>query len=167
MLIFYKSPWLVVNYDGKSMSAVDVTTEIVIRAPLKKVAEFASNPDNAPLWYVNIKSVVWKTRPPLQIGSEIAFKAQFLGRQLSYIYKIVECVAGEKLVMRTLDGPFPMETTYTWHAIDDDKTYMKLRSKGIPSGFSKLFTPFMSLMIRKANKKDLLRLKVLLEGGNP
>jgi hypothetical protein len=110
---------------------------------------------------------VWKTQPPLQIGSEIAFKAQILGRQLSYIYKIVEWVAGEKLVMRTSDGPFPMETTYTWHAIDDYKTYMKLRNKGVPSGFSKLFAPFMSLMIKKANKKDLLRLKALLEGGNP
>ena len=149
------------------MSAVDVSTEIIMYVPLEKVAAFASNPDNAPLWYVNIKSVVWKTPPPLQIGSEIAFKARFLGRQLSYIYKIEEWVAGEKLVMRTSDGPFPMETTYIWQAIDDKTTRMKLRNQGIPTGFSKLFAPFMSLMIRKANKKDLQRLKALLESGNP
>jgi hypothetical protein len=104
---------------------------------------------------------------PLQIGSEIAFKAQFLGRRLSYIYKIEECVAGEKLVMRTSDGPFPMKTTYSWQAIDDKTTRMKLRNQGIPTGFSKLFAPFMSLMIRKANKKDLRRLNALLESGNP
>ncbi len=149
------------------MRAVDVSTEIVMNVPLEKVAGFASNPDNAPLWYVNIKSVVWITQPPLQIGSEIAFKAQFLGRRLSYIYKIEECVAGEKLVMRTSDGPFPMKTTYSWQAIDDKTTRMKLRNQGIPTGFSKLFAPFMSLMIRKANKKDLRRLNALLESGNP
>ena len=158
------------------MTAVDVSTEIVINSPLEKVAGFATNPDNAPLWYVNIKSVMWKTPPPLQIGSEIAFNAQFLGRRLSYIYKIEEWVAGEKLAMRTSDGPFPMETTYKWQAIDDKTTRMKLRNQGIPRGFSpkesaswrtKLFTPFMSLMIRKANKKDLRRLKTLLESGNP
>ena len=156
------------------MSAVDVSTEIVIHVPLEKVAAFASNPDNAPLWYVNITSVVWKTPAPLQIGSEIAFKAQFLGRRLSYIYKIEEWVPGEKLVMRTSDGPFPMETTYIWQAIDDKTTGMKLRNQGFPTGFSpreslrtRLFAPFMSLMMRKANKKDLRRLKALLESGNP
>src|SRR5688572_29906389 len=124
------------------MSTVDVSTEIVIHIPLQKVAAFASDPDNAPLWYVNIRSVVWKTPPPLQIGSEIAFKAQFLGRRLSYIYKIEEWVTGEKLVMRTSDGPFPMETTYIWQAIDDKTTCMKLRNQGSPTGFSRLLAPF-------------------------
>ncbi len=88
------------------MSTVDASTEIIMYVPYEKVAAFTSNPDNAPLWYVNIKSVVWKTPQLLQIGSEIAFKARFLGRQLSYIYKIEEWIAGEKLVMRTSDGPF-------------------------------------------------------------
>ena len=149
------------------MGAVDVTTEVVINAPIERVADFASNPDNAPAWYVNIGSVMWKTPPPLQIGSEIAFRAQFLGRQLSYIYKVEEWVPRLRLVMRTSDGPFPMKTIYTWHTIDDYKTHMKLQNSGFPSGFSKLFAPFLSLMIKKANKKDLLRLKELLEGGNP
>ena len=116
---------------------------------------------------MNIKSVVWKTPPSLQIGSEIAFKARFLGRQLSYIYKVGEWAVSKKLFMRANDGPFPMETTYIWQAIDDKTTRMKLRNQAIPTGFSKLFAPFMSLMIRKANKKDLQRLNALLESGNP
>src|SRR5262245_6935982 len=112
------------------MSAVDITPDIVIDAPVKNVAYFASNPHNAPAWYVNIRSVMWKTQPPLQIGSEIAFKAQFLGRQLSYIYKVVEWTPGLKLVMQTSEGPFPMKTTYSWHAIDDSRTHMKLQNSG-------------------------------------
>lgn len=97
---------------------VDVITEIQIDCPRKKVATYATNPDNACEWYVNIKSVEWKTSKPLTLGSQIAFKAQFLGRELAYVYEIVELVPDEKLVMRTADGPFPMETTYTWETLE-------------------------------------------------
>lgn len=97
------------------------------------------------------------------MSSRIAFKAQFLRRQLAYVYEIAEFIPGQKLVMRTADGPFPMETTYTWETNDNNSTRMTLRNKGIPTGFSKLFTPFMSLMIKRANKKDLKKLKHILQ----
>lgn len=142
---------------------VDVLTEINITRPIEIVSEFAANPDNTPEWYVNINSVEWQTPKPITIGSLIAFKAQFLGRQLAYVYEIVEFIPGQKLVMRTANGPFPMETTYTWETINDNLTRMTLRNKGNPSGFSKLLTPFISIMMKRANKKDLIKLKEKLE----
>lgn len=142
---------------------VDVYTEINIRRPIEEVSEFAANPDNAPEWYVNIDSAEWQTQKPLTIGSRVAFKAQFLGRKLAYIYEITEYIPGQKLVMKTADGPFPMETTYTWVAIDSNSTNMTLRNRGIPSGFSKILTPFISTMMTRANKKDLRKLKDTLE----
>lgn len=142
---------------------VDVLTEINIRRPIEIVSEFAANPDNTPEWYVNINSAEWQTQKPITIGSLIAFKAQFLGRQLAYVYEIVEFIPGQKLVMRTANGPFPMETTYTWETINDNLTRMTLRNKGNPNGFSKLLTPFISTMMKRANKKDLIKLKEKLE----
>jgi hypothetical protein len=141
--------------------AVDVLTEIVIARPPAVVAAFAREPDNAPKWYMNIESVEWKTPPPLALGSRVAFVARFLGRRLAYTYEIVELDPDTRLVMRTSEGPFPMETTYTWEAVSEG-TRMTLRNRGEPTGFGKIFAPFMASAMRRANQKDLAALKALL-----
>jgi hypothetical protein len=141
---------------------VDVTTQTDIAAPVSTVAAFASEPDNAPRWYVNIKSVEWQTPRPMAIGSRFAFVAQFLGRRLAYVYQVVEYVPHERLVMQTADGPFPMETTYAWERAATG-THMTLRNRGTPSGFSRIVAPFISAAMRRANQKDLAALKALLE----
>ena len=142
---------------------VDVSSEIVIDRPVGVVSEYAANPDNAPAWYKNIKSVEWKTAPPVRVGSQIAFVAQFLGKRLAYTYEVIDFVAGERLTMRTAEGPFPMETTYTWVATADGETRMALRNRGTPTGFSRFTAPIMAQAIRRANRKDLTLLKELME----
>jgi uncharacterized protein YndB with AHSA1/START domain len=143
---------------------VDVLTEAVISRPRENVADYASNPDNAPKWYVNITAVEWKSNPPLRVGSRVAFVAHFLGRRLEYTYEIAEYVPGSRLVMRTAEGPFPMETTYTWETTPSGDTRMTLRNRGTPTGFAKLAAPMMAAAMRRANDKDLARLKSVLEG---
>lgn len=142
---------------------VDVLTEIDIDKPIETVAAYAADPSNAPAWYANIESAQWKTDPPLEVGTIVAFVARFLGRRLTYDYEFAELIPGERLVMRTAQGPFPMETTYTWTPTPSGGTHMTLRNRGEPSGFSKLVAPLITPAMRRANRKDLANLKSILE----
>jgi len=143
--------------------SVDVVTETEIARPRSEVAAFAANPDNATRWYANIESVAWETEPPLAVGSRLAFVARFLGRTLSYTYEVSEHVPGERFVMATAEGPFPMETTYEWRDSPSGGTVMTLRNRGEPSGFANVAAPLMARAMRRANTKDLRALKELLE----
>jgi uncharacterized membrane protein len=144
---------------------VDVQTEIEIARPRAEVAAFAADIDNTTRWYVNIKTVEWETPRPLAVGSRVAFVARFLGRRLAYTYEITEHVPGERLVMSTAQGPFPMETTYAWSDAGDGATRMTLRNRGEQAGFKRVAAPLMARAIRRATEKDLARLKQILEAG--
>jgi uncharacterized protein YndB with AHSA1/START domain len=145
------------------MTSVDVLTATTIDRPRAVVAAFAADPDNVTRWYRNIVAVEWETAPPLRVGSRLAFVAHFLGRRLAYTYEIRELEPGHRLVMSTAEGPFPMETTYTWDDEGPDRTRMNLRNRGAPSGFARIGAPLMAAAMRRANAQDLATLKRLLE----
>ncbi len=144
---------------------VDVITEIEIGRPRETVAAFAVDPGNATKWYRNIRSVEWESQPPLAVGSRLRFTAGFLGRTLEYTYEVREFEPGTRFVMSTSQGPFPMETTYSWADIGDAATLMTLRNRGEPSGFAAMSAPLLARAMRKANEADLRRLKELIEGS--
>jgi Polyketide cyclase / dehydrase and lipid transport len=143
--------------------AVDVLTEITISRALNDVAAYAADPDNAPEWYENIETVIWRTEPPLRVGSEMTFVARFMGRRLAYTYRAEEFVPAERLRMSTIDGPFPMETTYTWSPAGGNETRMTLRNRGGATGIMRLAGPLEAIAVRRATKKDLRRLRAILE----
>lgn len=142
---------------------VDVESLIEISLPRDEVASYACDPDNATVWYENIKAVEWESPRPLAVGSQIGFVAEFLGRRLVYTYEVTEFVPGERFVMRTAEGPFPMETTYTWEDTPGGATRMALRNRGEPAGFARIAAVVMVRAMRRANRKDLRRLKQILE----
>lgn len=146
---------------------VDVQTEIEIDRPREAVAAYASDPDNASAWYRNIEAIEWESPRPLRVGSRIAFVARFLGRRLAYTYEVREFVPSERFVMSTAEGPFPMETTYTWEPTSAGGTRMTLRNRGRPNGFARVTAPVMAKSIRRANRKDLELLKAVLEAADP
>ena len=146
--------------DGR-MPDVDVVTESVIPRPVAEVAAYAADPAHAPQWYANISRVEWETEPPVGVGTRVAFVATFLGRRIAYTYEVTEFEPQRRLVMRTAQGPFPMETTYTWEPVDGG-TRMRLRNRGRPSGLGAVAAPVIAAAIRRANRNDLATLNALL-----
>jgi len=142
---------------------VDVITEIEIERARVDVAAFACDPDNATARYRNITSVEWKSPRPLAVGSQLAFAAEFLRRRLAYTYEVRELIPGERFVMSTAEGPFPMETTYSWEDSAGGRTRMTLRNRGQPAGFAKVTAPAIARAMRSANRRDLRHLKEILE----
>lgn len=67
-------------------------------------------------------------------------------RRLAYTYEIVELVAGQRLVMRTAQGPLPVETTYTWEPVDGGCTRTRLRHRGELPGVGKIATPVIAAL---------------------
>lgn len=113
---------------GRRHVAVDVETDLVIERPRDEVAAYAGDPTHAPEWYVNIKSIEWKTEPPLRVGSRLAFVARYLGRRIAYTYEVV--------------------------------SRRRRRACGCAIAASRAASA-----MRRANEKDLARLKRLVEGG--
>ena len=144
--------------------SVDVTSEILIERPPGIVSAYVSDPANAPTWHDHIKSAAWISHPVAHVGSRIAIVAELLGRKLEFTYEIVEFEPGEKLVMRSIEGPFPMETVYRFEETRDGHTQMTMRNHGEPTGMSKLMTPMIATAMRHAGEKDLAKLKDILEG---
>ena len=97
-------------------------------------------------------------------GSRFAFTARFLGRSLTYTYEVVDMQPGAVRDAHA-EGPFPTETTYLWEDGPNGTTKMTLRNRGEPSGFSGMVAPLLAMSIKRANAKDLARLKSLLEAG--
>ena len=142
---------------------VDINTEIVIDRPRAEVAAFTADPDNATAWYEHVKRVVWRTKRPLAVGTRIGFLAESLGRQLEFVYEITALVPGERLVMRSDEGRFPMETTYSWRDEPGGGTRMLLANHAEPRGVGRLSAVLLKRSMRRANAKDLHRLKDVLE----
>ncbi len=143
--------------------AVDIEVSTVIARPPAVVAAYACDPTHAPLWYAKIDTMAWRQGSRAELGAQMDFVAQFMGRTLAYTYEITELVPGERMVMRTAERPFPMETVYRFEAVGTDATRMVLQNRGEPAGFSRLVAPLMGVMMRKAMTADLVLIKQILE----
>jgi Polyketide cyclase / dehydrase and lipid transport len=141
---------------------VRVLSVIEIDRPRSEVAAFAIDPARAREWYGDVRDVRWN-RQPVTVGSRLAFVAAFLGKEADYVYEVTELVPGERFAMTRAEGPFAMETVFRWEDAGGGGTRMTLQSSGHPRGLSLLLAPLLRSAMRRSSRRDLSRLKALLE----
>jgi hypothetical protein len=142
---------------------VDVEVHATFHRPRAEVAGYCCDPENVTAWYGNVTAVQWETAGPLAVGSRFRFTSDFLGRRLQYTYEVLELVPAERLIMRSDESPFRMETAYTFQDTEGAATWMTVRNRGEPTAFAGLAAPILATAIRRATSKDLERLKTILE----
>lgn len=136
-----------------------VSTILEVPYPLAKVWDFMSNPENATAWYKNIISSEWiEGNDTVRKGAKARFSAQFMGKRMDYVYEFSAVAPPVQLVMKTASGPFPMQTEYKLESTGMQSTRIELINEGEPRGFAFWLMPFMKMMMKAANKKDLLQL---------
>ena len=148
--------------------SIDVTVETAIARPREEVAAFALDPANDTAWIGSISESRRVTDGPLAPGSRVARVASFLGKRIEYVNEIDELVSGERLVMHSVAGPFPMRITYEF--VDGDGgSVARIRVEGDAGGFYALAAPALRRKVRRSVEADLAALKGLLErrGGQP
>src|SRR2546430_4726668 len=100
---------------------VRVCRVIEIDRPRSEVAAFVVDPARAREWYGDVRDVRWNRRP-VAVGPRLAFAAAFLCRESGYIYEVTELVPDERYAMSRAEGPFPLETVYSWEDIGGGRT---------------------------------------------
>ena len=144
--------------------AIDVSAEIEIAAARERVAAFATDPDNDPVWIGGIRSARRLTEPPLERGTRVERVASFMGRSIEYVLEVDEYEPGARLRMRSVKGPFPMVVTYAFEDAGSAATRTSVRVEGEASGFYGLAAPLLARQVKRSIAGDVERLKGIIEG---
>ena len=141
--------------------AVDVLTEIVIGQPAGAVAAYAADPSNAPAWYPNISTITWEP-PAAPDGSRIDVQ-RALPRPASRLHlRDHRLRPGRTTGHAHRPGTLP-DGNHLHLAGRDDSTRMTLRTAASQPGSPGSQCPSMAIAIRHANRKDLRKLRAVLQ----
>jgi len=144
--------------------SIDVTAETHIDRPIDQVAAYVMEPANDPRWIGGISEARLLTDPPIGLGAHVQRVARFLGKRIDYTHEITEYDPPNRLVMRSIAGPFPMVIHYHFDQAGDG-TDVRVRNQGSTGGFYRLADPLMGRMVQRRVAGDLKTLKRLLENS--
>ena len=143
--------------------SVDVTVEQPIARPREEVAAFAMDPANDRRWIGALSEVRTLTEGSVGPGTRVERVAGFLGRRIDYVNEITELEPGRRLAMRSVKAPFPLRVTYEFEDAPGGTTLARIRTGGEPGRYYALAGPLLGTMVRLGVRRDLRKLKALLE----
>lgn len=124
------------------------------------ISDFSRNPE----WQAGMKSAVWTSEPPIDVGSTYDQVARFLGKDIVTSFEVVACEPGRSISIESRKSSFPIHITRSVEPIDDDRCVVTADVAGEPGGFFGLLSPIMDRLAARSVRGDYARLKSLLEG---
>lgn len=141
---------------------IDVTAQTTIAAPRDRVASYAMDHRNDPVWIGGVSESELLGEPPIVEGSRVRRVASFLGKRIEYVNEVERLAPGSLMVMRSVKGPFPMRVTYGFED-DGARTSARVRVEGDPKPAYRLAKPLMARAVKRSISADVRRLKAELE----
>lgn len=141
--------------------AIDVTVTSTIPRPAAEVAAYLADPRNDLEWIGGLVEVI-PPPGPMEVGTRVQRVAKFARRRIDYVLEVERYEPGRLLQMRSVAAPFPMRVTYEVSPASEGAS-VALRVQGGPGGLMRLFSPLMSLEVRRNLRGDLRRLRARLE----
>jgi uncharacterized membrane protein len=145
-----------------SVVSIDVVAEVEVRRPREEVAAYMTDPVNDPQWIGGLREARLLGDGPPREGSRVARVASFMGRRVEYVNEITHLEPGRILEMRSVKAPFPMHITYSFDEAGG-ATVVRNHVRG-GGGLFSLGSPLFAPMVRRNVRRDLERLRDVLEG---
>ena len=143
---------------------INVTAEVGIKRSRDDVAAYATNPDNDTQWIGGIREAKMLTDGPVGQGTQVERVASFMGKRIQYILEVTDFAPGERMAMRSIKGPFPMQVSYEFEE-SSDGCLARIQVRGDSSGFFKIASPVLAQGVKKNIGKDLKNLKAIMEAA--
>ena len=136
------------------------SVEEIIRQPVPHVWTALTDWPNAHRWMPGIDEIT--ADGETAEGTQLTFRARGKDRSST----IVRCVAGQSIVLRSVQGGVTADYTYEVHGHDEVSSRVTLTADCQSTGVLwRLMSPLLRIAIRVSDGKQLRLLKAMIEEG--
>ena len=142
---------------------VTAKTSVDIDRPADEVFRFVSELPNNPRWQRGMRACRWTSDPPHGVGSTYEQEARFLGKDVRNSFRVTALDPGRRIIFESTGGSFPLAVTRTVAPLGAGRCRFTEAVEGDARGYYRVADPVLQLLVRASIKRDLPRLKALLE----
>lgn len=141
-----------------------VEETVLIKRPRDEVFDFATNPENVPLYSSNLIEFQKTSDGPVDKGTTYRGEVKVAGRTITWTSEVAEYEQGRRFVNRSVTSPIGWEVTVTYEDdAGDTLVHWRQEAESYGGFFGKLADPLVTRMYAKDVRSNLEKLKELLE----
>lgn len=136
---------------------------VVISQPVEQVFEFVTNPRNNAKWQTDILELEMTSEIHFGLGAAYRCVNRFMGKHIESEGVIIEYVPGKACCIQITTGTFTGEYRMFFKAVEDGTKFTA--SGNLDIRYFKLLKMLAKRIINQQIKKDMLKLRYILENG--
>jgi carbon monoxide dehydrogenase subunit G len=136
---------------------------VVISQPVEQVFEFATNPKNNPKWQTGILELEMTSENYFEAGATYRCVNRFMGKHIESEGIITDYSSDKSCRIRIRTASFTAEYSMFFEAVKEGTKFTA--SGDLDMRYFKLLKMIAKRKINQQIKKDLLKLKYILENG--